>query len=92
MGVKFTQGYVTSPLCAPSRAGLLSGRHNQRVGVENNYQPRIDPNVPLFPAVFRQAGYATGLLGKMASRRPTKQAIDRWIMGSMSSTDTTRHS
>lgn len=36
-GVTFQQGYITSPICAPSRAGLLTGRYQQRYGFE--YQP-----------------------------------------------------
>ena len=36
-GVTFTDGYITSPICAPSRAGLLTGRYQQRFGFE--YQP-----------------------------------------------------
>lgn len=36
-GVTFTEGYITSPICAPSRAGMLTGRYQQRFGFE--YQP-----------------------------------------------------
>jgi len=36
-GAQFTEGYITSPICSPSRAGLLSGRYQQRFGYE--YQP-----------------------------------------------------
>lgn len=33
-GVTFAEGYITSPICAPSRAGLLTGRYQQRFGFE----------------------------------------------------------
>lgn len=36
-GITFTEGYITSPICAPSRAGMLTGRYQQRFGFE--YQP-----------------------------------------------------
>jgi arylsulfatase A-like enzyme len=36
-GMTFSEGYITSPICAPSRAGLLTGRYQQRFGFE--YQP-----------------------------------------------------
>ena len=35
-GVRFTDGYVTCPVCAPSRAGLLTGRYQQRFGFSDN--------------------------------------------------------
>lgn len=35
-GVRFTNGYVTAPQCAPSRAGLLTGVYQQRFGFEEN--------------------------------------------------------
>lgn len=36
-GMTFSEGYITSPICAPSRAGMLTGRYQQRFGFE--YQP-----------------------------------------------------
>ena len=78
-GVKFTAGYATSPLCAPSRAGFLSGRYNQRFGVENNAPRGMPGDVPIFPEIFRQAGYATGLLGKWhpGTNKPGLRPFDR---------------
>jgi hypothetical protein len=35
-GARFTDGYVTAPVCSPSRAGLLTGRYQQRFGHEHN--------------------------------------------------------
>ena len=35
-GVRFTRGYVSAPQCVPSRAGVLTGRYQQRFGVEDN--------------------------------------------------------
>ena len=35
-GIRFTSGYVTCPVCSPTRAGLLTGKYQQRFGHENN--------------------------------------------------------
>ncbi|MCX6636128.1 MAG: sulfatase-like hydrolase/transferase, partial [Acidobacteria bacterium] len=70
-GVRFTNAYVSHPFCSPTRAGLMTGRYQQRFGHENN--PRYDPNdrVSGLPAdqvtlaqVLSEAGYATGIAGK----------------------------
>ena len=43
-GVIFTDGYVSFPVCGPSRAGLLTGRYQDRFGFTTN--PTIDPSNP----------------------------------------------
>ncbi len=35
-GVRFSRGYVSAPQCVPSRAGVMTGRYQQRFGVEDN--------------------------------------------------------
>ncbi len=69
MGVKFTSGYVTVPLCGPSRAGFFSGRYPQRFQFVNN-SGGIPTDLPLFPSVMRESGYRTGLIGKWHSSGP----------------------
>ncbi|MGD9720175.1 MAG: sulfatase [Pirellulales bacterium] len=75
-GVRCTNGYVSCPYCSPTRAGLLTGRYQQRFGHEFNPGPRGEPGgesverigMPLSEVTFadrlRAAGYATGMFGK----------------------------
>jgi arylsulfatase A-like enzyme len=45
-GVNFTRGYVSAPVCAPSRAGLITGKNQVKFGFDNNLatnQPGFDP-------------------------------------------------
>lgn len=64
-GVRMTSGYVTAPQCVPSRAGLLSGRYQNRFGVESNGESLIGFNQQVtLPERLQRAGYATGMIGK----------------------------
>ena len=49
-GVKFTSGYITSPICSPSRAGLITGRHQQRFGYELQPHDRYPKNLAEYSA------------------------------------------
>jgi arylsulfatase A-like enzyme len=67
-GVRCTDGYVSCPVCSPTRAGLLTGRYQQRFGHEYNPGLGKDVGLPLTETtladLLRSAGYATGALGK----------------------------
>lgn len=67
-GATLTQHYAASPLCAPSRAALLTGMYNHRTGAvdvpSNRGLDRIDPRCRTLADIYKRAGYATGLVGK----------------------------
>ena len=63
-GVIFTGMHAQSPVCAPSRAGFLSGRYPRTCGVRQNGQDIPDTEL-LIPRVFADAGYVCGLSGKL---------------------------
>ncbi|MCC7373395.1 MAG: sulfatase-like hydrolase/transferase [Verrucomicrobiales bacterium] len=72
-GVRFTAGYVSGPYCSPTRAGLLTGRYQQRFGHEFNPGGPQSTNAATIGLDLKQTtlanrlksgGYATGLIGK----------------------------
>ncbi len=63
-GVRFTNGYITAPQCVPSRAGMLSGRYQQRFGVDQNGKGPMALGVKTIAERLRGAGYRTGMAGK----------------------------
>jgi arylsulfatase B len=71
-GARFTDGYVTAPFCAASRAALLTGRYQTSFGFEfnpigsKNLQPGIGlpVGIPTVADRLRKSGYHTGLVGK----------------------------
>ncbi len=80
-GARFTNMFVTTSLCSPSRASFLSGLYAHTHGVVNNFTdyPR---DLPSFPKRLQSAGYHTAYIGKWHmgeaddSRRP---GFDDWI-------------
>jgi arylsulfatase A-like enzyme len=91
-GVRFTDGYVTGTVCSPTRAGLLTGRYQQRFGHEFN-PGGVDQTagtmlgLPLSESTIaeamRQAGYKTALIGKWhlgshEKLRPLERGFDEF--------------
>lgn len=71
-GIRFTDGYVTAPFCAASRAAIMTGRYQTRFGFEFNPIGAVncEPGIGLpkrettIAEQMKDAGYATGLIGK----------------------------
>ena len=70
-GMRFDEFHANAPVCAPTRASLMTGRYPDRVGVPgliranpNDNWGFLDPGAQLLPAVLKQAGYRTALIGK----------------------------
>jgi arylsulfatase A-like enzyme len=70
-GVRFTNGYVTYPVCSPSRAGMITGRYQGRFGYRRN--PTLNPfdenaGLPLeeenMAEILKKVDYHTGYVGK----------------------------
>ena len=66
-GVRFSNGYVSGTWCSPTRAGLLTGRYQQRFGVrghEGTPDEALSLEETTLADRLKAAGYATGAIGK----------------------------
>ena len=63
-GVRFKRGYVSAPQCVPSRAGVLTGRYQQRFGVEDNNKGPLPLAELTIAERLKPAGYISGQVGK----------------------------
>lgn len=80
-GVRFSNGYATSPVCGPSRAGLLTGRYPLRIGMHRNSDD-LPAGERTIAEILRDAGYATGIVGKwhlgQDDRGPLRQGFQEY--------------
>jgi arylsulfatase A-like enzyme len=69
-GIRFTDFYANAPVCTPTRTGLMTGRYQQRyglerpLGAETHLEAGLRPTGRTLPQLLKNAGYATGLMGK----------------------------
>ncbi|XP_061629417.1 arylsulfatase A [Phyllopteryx taeniolatus] len=90
-GLRFTDFYCTSPLCSPSRASLLTGRYQTRLGIYPGVlYPGSVGGLPLnettIAEVLKPLGYATAAVGKWhlgvgpnGTFLPTRQGFDEYL-------------
>ncbi len=86
-GVRFSNAYMSGAVCSPSRAGLMTGRYQQRFGYDNNLPPGtqsgLDLNQTFGAKRLREFGYKTGLIGKWhlgypAEFHPNQRGFDHF--------------
>ncbi len=86
-GVRFRQFYAASPVCSPSRAALLTGRHPINAGVPGNVAPDgpgLPASVPTLATALGEQGYNTYLagkwhLGQFSPHLPGDHGVDEWF-------------
>ncbi len=87
-GARFTDFHANSSVCTPTRTALLTGRYQQRAGIETVFgmdpDEGLSPEVKTLPEYLQQAGYATGAfgkwhLGRRAPFTPHSHGFDEFI-------------
>lgn len=90
-GIRFTQFYAGTSVCAPSRASLMTGKHTSHTPVRGNFEIQPEGQYPIpdstftMTEMFQRAGYTTGLFGKWglgypgSVGEPNKQGFDQFF-------------
>ncbi len=80
-GIVFKNAYVTTSLCSPSRASILSGLYAHNHGVVDNYHS-VDENLKFFPSYLKDNGYETAFIGKWhmgGEDDSPREGFDYWL-------------
>ncbi|MCS7314114.1 MAG: arylsulfatase [Bryobacterales bacterium] len=86
-GIRFTQAYAGSTVCAPSRCALMTGLHTGHAWVRGNRYPDLPlrPQDLTLTEILKKAGYRTALFGKWSlgglatTGYPTRRGFDEWF-------------
>lgn len=79
-GANFSNAFVTTSLCSPSRASFLTGQYVHTHGIRDNKTPLSDA-IPTFPQVLQKAGYDTAFMGKwhQGQQEGVRPGFNRWV-------------
>jgi N-acetylglucosamine-6-sulfatase len=77
----FENAFVTTSLCSPSRASILTGSYAHKHGVYVNEYSDPNPEVPFLPKILQKAGYNTAFIGKwhMKDGAEPRDGFDYWL-------------
>jgi arylsulfatase A-like enzyme len=81
-GTRFTNAYVTTPICCTSRASFFTGQYASRHGIHQFNQPLSDAQwAQTYPAILHDAGYRSGFIGKfgIAGHERYRPSFDDWF-------------
>lgn len=84
-GLRFTDFYAGSTVCAPSRCVLMTGLHTGHCRIRGNSKDNLTPEDITVAEVLKSAGYTTGLMGKWglghegSTGVPTRQGFDQFF-------------
>ncbi|MEN0046886.1 MAG: sulfatase [Bacteroidota bacterium] len=87
-GIRFTNFYVSQPVCSASRASLLTGCYPNRLGIHGAYSPYVgkglNPEEETIAEILKPLGYATAIYGKWhlgsePELLPTRQGFDEYL-------------
>ena len=84
-GIRFTDAYAGSTVCAPSRCVLMTGQHTGHCIIRGNGRVPLRPHDVTVAEVLKANGYATGIVGKWGCGEagstgiPNKQGFDYWF-------------
>lgn len=81
-GVFFRNAFVTTSLCSPSRASILTGQYAHAHGIVDNLARDIKPDTVFFPQLLQKSGYQTAFIGKWHMGRHSddpQPGFDHWV-------------